>query len=301
MAMTVLAAMPPLLAQTAPAPVPGPTGTLDRIRQAGRIRLGYRTDARPFAYRDESGQAAGYSIDLCQTVVEAVKGAVGSALAVEWVPVTVDTRLSAVRTGDIDVLCGSETVTLARRKEVAFSIPIFPGGVGVLVRSDAPSRLQDVLAGRGPTFHPVWRASASQVLQARAFSAVTGTTAGAWLPDRIRDLQVVTTVTPVDSYDAGVQGLLDRRSDAFFGERAILLDAARRHPSSGDLTVLDRLFTYEPLAFAVGRGDEDFRLLVDQALAQLYHSGRIRGVYTKWFGEPDQSAITFFRWNALSD
>ena len=32
-------------------------GTLDRVTQAGKITLGYRTDARPFSYRDESGNA----------------------------------------------------------------------------------------------------------------------------------------------------------------------------------------------------------------------------------------------------
>ena len=34
-------------------------GTLDRIRQAGKIELGYRNDARPFSNKDESGKAAG--------------------------------------------------------------------------------------------------------------------------------------------------------------------------------------------------------------------------------------------------
>ena len=50
----------------------------------------------------------------------------------------------------------------------------------------------------------------------------------------------------------------------FFGDRPILLDAAQRSASSGDLVVLDRLFTVEPLALALERGDEDFRLLVDR-------------------------------------
>jgi ABC-type amino acid transport substrate-binding protein len=95
--------------------------------------------------------------------------------------------------------------------------------------------------------------------------------------------------------------LLDRRYDAFFGQRSVLLDAARRHASSRDLLVLDRLFTYEPLALAFGRGDEDFRLLVDSTLSRLYGSPDMSGLYTKWFGEPDESTLTFFRWNALSD
>jgi len=88
---------------------------------------------------------------------------------------------------------------------------------------------------------------------------------------------------------------------SLFGERAILMDAARRHASSRDLTVVDRLFTFEPLALALGRGDDDFRLAVDRALSRIYRSGEIGGLYTDVFGEPDENALAFFRWNALPD
>jgi ABC-type amino acid transport substrate-binding protein len=296
--LIALLAAPLMIAQSSPAPA----GTLDRIRAAGRIRFGYRTDTRPFAYRDESGQAAGYSVALCQRIAEAAKGEPGlAALTVEWVPVTAEERFRALLQGQIDVLCGAETVTLTRRAQVSFSIPIFPGGIGALVRADAPARLREVLAGHGQTYHPVWRASAALVLQARAFSAINGTTSEKWLTQRIRDLQVIADVSPVTGYDAGIQGLLDRKSDAFFAERAVLLDAARRHPSARDLTVVDRLFTYEPLALAFGRSDEDFRLLVDRTLSRLYGSGDLGGLYVKWFGEPDESTLTFFRWNTLPE
>jgi polar amino acid transport system substrate-binding protein len=117
----------------------------------------------------------------------------------------------------------------------------------------------------------------------------------------MKDLQVVAEVVRVDSYDTGIGRLLDRTSDALFGERAILLDAARRHPSSSSLIVLDRLFTNEPVALALPRDDERFRLLVDGVLSGIYASGEINMLYAKWFGELDQDARTFFRWNTLSD
>ena len=62
-----------------------------------------------------------------------------------------------------------------------------------------------------------------------------------------------------------------------------------------------RLFTFEPLAFALARGDEDFRLVVDRALSRFYRSGNIASIYTSAFGEPDENAVTFFRWNALPE
>ena len=141
----------------------------------------------------------------------------------------------------------------------------------------------------------------SQVLQAKAFSAVSGTTAEEWLTGRIKDLQVVTTVSPAASYDAGVEALLAHKVDALFGERAILLDAAKRHSAARDLVVLGRLFTYEPLALVMGPGDEGFRLIVDRTITRAISSGDLIKLYTTWFGEPDEGAVTFFRWNTLSN
>ena len=278
------------------------TDTLERIRAAGRIALGYRTDARPFSYKDGSGSPVGYSVALCRKVADAVKTELSlPALDLEWVAVTQPDGFGAVGNGTIDLLCGADSVTLSRRRGVAFSVPIFPGGIAALLRSDAPVQLRDVLSGRGQTFRPTWRASASQVLKARAFSAVTGTTGEKWLVQRVDELQVQTTVSPVGTYESGVDAVLTRKVDALFGERAIVLDAARRRAGGRDLVVLDREFTHEPLALTLPPNDDRFRLLVDRTLSRLYASGEIAAIYKTWFGEPDETAVAFFRWNALPD
>jgi polar amino acid transport system substrate-binding protein len=294
-ALALAAALPAIHAQA-------PAGrTLARIADAGRITFGYRMDARPFSYGEQSGNPGGYSVALCQQVANAVRTRIRkNNLAVEWVAVSAQDRYNALQQGTIDLLCGADTITLERRASIAFSIPIFPGGTGVMLRSDAPLRLKDVLSGKGQTFRPTWRAQASDVLRSRAFAVVSGTTSDKWLQQRIKDLQVVTVASPVASYEAGVDAVLGRRADALFGERAILLDAARRN-NSKDLIVLDRLFTYEPLALAMAPNDDEFRLLVDRTLSRFYASGELGGLYTIWFGEPDESAFTFFRWNTIQE
>ena len=297
--LTLVTAVSSAFAQTAP---PGSSETLARIQMAGRIRFGYRVDARPFSFRDGFGNAAGYSIALCQRIADAVRTELGGRdLAVEWVPVAAPDRFRAVQQGNVDLLCAADTATLQRRSEAAFSIPIFPGGIGVMLRTDAPVRLRDVLNGRDQSFHPVWRASASQILQARAFGAISGTVSEKWLAQRIEELKVLSSVTPVSSYDAGVDALLARRIDALFGERAILLDAARRHAAARDLVVLNRLFTYGPVALTLRANDERFRLLVDRTLTRFYQTGELGRLYTMWFGEPDASAVAFFKWSTVPD
>ena len=295
-AIAIVAAVLPPLAQAA-----GPAGTLERVRQTGKLTLGYRADARPFSYRDESGNPAGYSVALCQRIAEEVRAELGlSALAVEWMPVTPDDRFRALQEGKIHLLCGAASASLSRMKDASFSIAIFPGGIGALLRADAAPALRDVLS-RKPPSGPYWRAHPARILEGKTFSVVGGTTSERWLAGRLDTFQLTAKVVPVDGYEAGIRRVLDRSSDVFFGERAILLDIAKRGPSTRDLAVLDRPFTYEPIALAFARGDEDFRLVVDRTLSRLFGSKEFGDLYAKWFGKPDEDARNFFRWTALPD
>jgi ABC-type amino acid transport substrate-binding protein len=293
--MAVLATAPLLLAQGQTAGSPA----LDRIRAAGRMRLGYRADARPFSYQDPANpQPAGYSVELCKQIVAAVRGQPGlGGIAVEWVAVTPGDRFDEVQLGRIDVLCGAPTASLSRRRLVSFSLPIFAGGIGAMRRVDAPLPLRELLAGRLQTSDPAWRAAAGDALKTRAFAVVQGTSAEPWLAARIRDFDVTTRIEVVPGYEAGIQALVDHKVDAFFGERAVLLDVAKRHQYSSGMVAVARMFTYEPLALAVGRNDDDLRLLVDGVLSRLYSSGGIREIYTQSFGAPDEQMLTFLRWN----
>ena len=277
----------------------GSSGTLERVREAGKITFGYRVDARPFSYRDESGGASGYSVALCQKVADQVKTELAlPTLAVEWIPVTMEDRFHQVQQGKVDLLCASDSMTLERRKEVSFSIPIFPGGIGALLRADATPGLKDVLSGRLSS-QVRWRGSPAKILEQQTFSVVAGTTSQSWLARRLEKLELSAKVVTVPSYEAGVRGVLDREANVFFAERAILLDAAKRSASAEDLVVLDRHFTYESTALGLARGDEDFRLLVDRTLSQFFETAAFAELYGRWFGTPDQSTLTFFQQSAL--
>jgi ABC-type amino acid transport substrate-binding protein len=139
------------------------------------------------------------------------------------------------------------------------------------------------------------------VLQAKSFAVVRGTTAAGWLEKRKAELQVIADTVAVDSYDAGVRRVFERGSDVFFGDRVLLLSAIKKSTAGGDLVLLDRFFTFEPVALALPRGDEDLRLLVDRSLSGLYRSGEIEQLYARWCGEPDADALAFFRMNTLPE
>ena len=275
------------------------TGTLDRVRQTGKLMLGYNPDARPFSYKDESGNAAGFAVALCQKIAEQVKADLaGKDITVEWVPVS---GLSEVQQGKIDLLCAPQSETLTKRKEVAFSIPIFPGGVGAIVRADSSRRLREVLTEGQAASQPIWRASPAKFLEKQIFSVVAGTPAQKWLAERMAKFQIAADVIPVDNYDAGIQHVLDRSANVFFGERPMLIEFAKRNPSARNLLVLERTFAPEPTGLALKRGDEGFRLTVDRALSRLFSSPAIGPLYEQWFGKSGKDALDFFRHSALTE
>ena len=108
--------------------LPAPTlaqdlqGTLKKIKDSGTIVIGYREQSLPFSFRGDDGKPTGYSIDLCQRIVTGIQQQLKlPKLDVKWVAVTVDTRMTAVVNGTIDLECGSTTSSLSRQEQVDFS------------------------------------------------------------------------------------------------------------------------------------------------------------------------------------
>ncbi|MCU0893346.1 MAG: transporter substrate-binding domain-containing protein, partial [Rhodospirillales bacterium] len=62
---------------------------------------------------------------------------------------------------------------------------------------------------------------------------------------------------------------------------------------------------YEPYGIALRRNDADFRLVANRALAQLYRSGEITGVYNRWFGDwgaqPSRLLVAMFALNGIPE
>ncbi|MBX4990572.1 polar amino acid transport system substrate-binding protein [Rhizobium binae] len=293
-----------ILAVTAASAVtwPAQAQTLDRVRTSSALKLGYDPDARPFSF-DAQGKPDGYAVALCNKIADSLRAQLNlSKLDVEWVPLSGDAKLRAIQDGTADLVCAAEPVTLGRRKQVSFSLPIFPSGIGALLNASAPLALREVLRYGEPSSRPVWRgAPARTILEHKTFSSIAGTTSEGWLSDKIKTFQLAATVTPVTNYQQGIEHVLDGSSAVLFGAMPLLMDAAARSDRSGNLMVLERHFTYEPLGLELARGDEDFRLAVDRALSQAYAAENFRAFFTTWFGPPDDAVVTFFRQTALPE
>ncbi|HTP72006.1 MAG TPA: amino acid ABC transporter substrate-binding protein [Burkholderiaceae bacterium] len=274
-------------------------GTLDKVRDTGKLTLGYASDARPFAYADASGKPSGYAIELCAQVADAVKSELKLAtLAVEFVALSRDEAFRAVEQGKADLLCGV-VPTLERRALVDFSIPIMLSGTTAAVRTDTAARIAQALSGRQPS-GPAWRGSSDQAPQRAVLAVVGGTVIEKALASRLKERRIVAEVVQVKDSAAGLQLLASRGADAFINDRAMLLDAVAGGGAS-DIVVLDVLFRRDIVALATRRNDDDFRLVVDRALSRLYRTPELARIYTKNFGAPRSDAVDFFQLVALPD
>lgn len=300
LAMILVAAVPHGWAQPQPvqaqAAQPATSATLDRIRASGKLVLGYYTQAKPMSYRDASGNAAGYAVALCRQVADEVKAELGlQKLALEWVPLTPATGMPAVRQGKVDLLCGAEVASLKSRENVSFSLPLFPGGISALVRADSSKAFQNALEERPVPYRPIWRASPFSPLQHKTASVIAGTPAVDLLKKGVARRHLIGKMDLVDSHEAGIANVLSRDSDVFFGDRATLLAQVRHSADAGKLRVLTRRYTYEALALALPRNDDDFRLVVDRGLIRFYASPQFGDAYTEAFGPPDADTVEYFR------
>lgn len=271
--------------------------TLSRIRSMGVLNLGFIPDQPPFSASSADRGPKGYAVELCQQVAAALKVRYAlPGLKVSFVPVSADTGLDIIQSGRIDLLCGAVTETIRARELVSFSIPIYVSGIGAVVRKDAPAPLLRALNGEVPHTGPTWRATINAGLSNQTYAVHAGSTSDFAVRERVARTGVIAKVISVPTYDEGLELVSKGTAGAFFADRVILTSYASR---TGNLMVLDRRFTLEPVALALQRGDEEFRLGVDEALSDLYRSGRYLPIYTRHFGEPSETVQMLFQAYAL--
>ena len=122
-------------------------GVLDRIKETGTVRFGYREDAAPLSYLDEEKKPAGYSVLVCDAVAASLGRQLGTEVKVDWQPVTARTASTRWRRARSTSSAGRRRSRSTRRERVDFSLPTFVDGAAVMLPRDAEPEF-DALAGK---------------------------------------------------------------------------------------------------------------------------------------------------------
>ena len=213
-----LTAPPPASEENIPAVL---SGTLKKVRDSGVITIGYREASFPFSFvRPGAPRPLGYSIDLCLGVVEEiVRELHGEAIRVAYAPVTSETRIEAVRSGAVDLECGSTTGNIERQKSVAFSPIIYVAGTKLLVKRASGIRSYHDLGGK-------------------TLVVTSGTTNEAAMKQLNDKYRLGITIVAARDHDESYAMLADGRADAFATDDVLLYGfiaakKAARHDGGG--------------------------------------------------------------------
>jgi glutamate/aspartate transport system substrate-binding protein len=241
------------------------TGTLKKIKDSKTVTLGYRASSIPFSYLNKLHQPIGYSIDLCNEVVKQIASDLeGVEIGVSYKLVRAETRIPAVRSGEIDLECGSTTANFQRKKEVAFSPIFFVAGTKILVpRSSAITSYRDL---RDKTV------------------VVTAGTTNEEAVRAISDKQHLGIKFLVGKDHAESFALLkEGKADAFATDDVLLYGLVAQSGLSDQYHVVGEYLSYDPYGLMYRKDDPDFAEVVDRTFSRLARSRELVQLYNKWF------------------
>jgi glutamate/aspartate transport system substrate-binding protein len=269
----VLAVSALLAPQTAIAEPAGPaierwsSPTLKRIQSTGVVRIGYRENSPPFAFLDAKGKPIGYSLDLCEVVVDEIAREVDREVSVEYKAVTPENRFEMVTSGAIDLECGSSTNTAERRKTVAFSPTMFVTGTKLMVRRGSGIRtLRD--------------------LDGKTIVLTRGTVQETNVPKIAARQKLTPRFVYGADHNESFRMLADGKADAFANDDVQLYGMLAQTRSASDHRVVGDFLTYADYAVALRKDDPEFAEVVNNAFRGLSGSREIVAIYERWFVKP---------------
>ena len=257
-----------LLAGTAAAQTDGGEGlspTLANIRNTHVVRLGYRESSPPFSFLDQANRPIGYSLELCEAIVDEIGVAVDDPnLKIEYVKVTSDDRIAAVVQNKIDLECGSTTANAERAKQVAFSPLMFVAGTKLMVpKASAISAPKD--------------------LQGKTVVVTKGTTNEQAMHALDKKFALGLNIVVAPDHEQSYQMLVDGKADAFATDDILLYGLIARHKSQDKFRVTGDYLSYDPYGIMFRKGEPQLAALVERTFRKLGSNRDLVPLYNKWF------------------
>jgi general L-amino acid transport system substrate-binding protein len=212
---------------------------LDGIKQKGVVTCGVHTGRAGFALADGAGKWSGLDVDYCRALAAAI---LGNADKVRYVPTSGQTRITALQSGEIDVLSRNTTWTYTRDT----SLGIVWAGINFY---DG----QAFIVKKKPGLNSVKQLSGATIC------VDSGTTTEKNLAEYFQANKLTYKAVVFDQIEASQQAFMSGRCQVYTGDNAnlaVLKATQLKNPE--DYVILPELISKEPLGPAVHRGDEEF-------------------------------------------
>ena len=222
---------------------------MEQFQSKGKLIAGVSFDIPGMGYKDpRTGVIDGFEVNLARAIANTL---LGSADRVDFVQVTDQQRIQALRNGLVDIVVSQLTITPDRAEQVDFSIPYYVTREAILVpRSSGIKRFEDL---RGKRI-VVTNGSVSL----RRMRAVLPSLPGATLI--VADLSA-------GNLDAVAGGEADAASNDLIN--LTLLQKGSAHPDQYEIIDIGDKFEPKPFGIAVNKGNQALLDLLNQAIESL--------------------------------
>jgi polar amino acid transport system substrate-binding protein len=235
--------------------------TLEEIIQRGELRVGFEAGYLPFEMADKTGRFIGFDIDMAKEMAK--------AMDVKFVPVNTswDGIIPALNTKKFDILISGMTITQKRNLSVNFADPYIIVGQTILLNKKWEGKVKSYKDLNDPKF---------------VITSKLGTTGE----------QAVKRMIPRATYksfevetEAALE-MMNGKADATVYDLPFCATFMAQQ-GAGKVIFLDEPFTFEPLAWAIRKGDPDFMNWLNNFLRQVKNDGRYDVIYNKWIRSTD--------------
>ncbi|RJQ58163.1 MAG: amino acid ABC transporter substrate-binding protein [Desulfobacteraceae bacterium] len=235
--------------------------TIEEIVKRGELRVGFEAGYLPFEMADKKGQFIGFDIDVAKEMAK--------AMGVKFVPVNTawDGIMPALMTKKFDIIMSGMTITQERNLKINFADPYIIVGQTILLNKKHEGKVKSYKDLNDPKY---------------VVTSKLGTTGE----------QAIKRMLPKATYksfevetEAALEVLTGKADASIYDLPFCAVFMAQQ--GTGKLIFLDEPFTFEPLAWAVRKGDPDFLNWLNNFLRQIKNDGRYENIYNKWIKSTD--------------
>ena len=230
--------------------------TVEKILKRGELRVGFESGYVPFEMTDKTGKFIGFDMDFGRRMAK--------AMGVKFVPVNTawDGIIPALMTDKFDIIMGGMTITQERNLKINFADPYIVVGQTILLNKKHEGKVLSYKDLNDPKFILTSRmgTTGEQAIK----KMIPKATYKGFESEAEAGLEVINGKADALVYDLPFCGFL-------YGSQG-----------KGKTVFLNQPFTFEPLAWAINKGDPDFLNFLNNFLRQSKGDGFYERTYNKW-------------------
>lgn len=239
---------------------------LDSVPKAGVLKVCTTGDYRPFTHLDPADKTySGVDIKMAEDLAKSLE-AKPKYVATTWANLTKD-----VAAGRCDIAVGGVSITLPRARQVYFSEPTREDGKTPIIRCADKEKF-----GEG-TLKDIDKQGTTVIVN-------PGGTNEQFARAHIK--QATIKLHPENT--TIFQEIIEGRADVMMTDASETRYQSKIHPELCSLHP-EKPFTFSEKAYALPRGDEEFKEYVDQFTHLATHDGTYARYEAEWMGAPSGS------------